>query len=578
MSEEASEESTFKILIASDNHLGYAERKPNLSQDSFRTFEEILQIAVKNEVDFVLLGGDLFHESQPSSYCLQRCTELLKKYCLGDRPVSIEFLSDQSEHFNHLKNPIVNYEDPDLNVSLPIFSIHGNHDSPNGNQLVSALDILSSTGLINYFGRWTDLSKVEIKPLLLKKGDTKLAIYGLSHISDQRLARLFQDKKVKMPYVGESDWFNILVLHQNRANRGIKNFIPDHVIPKFIDLVIWGHEHDCIMEPQQCMVGGPMVVQPGSSVATSLSEGEATDKHVGLLKIHKNMYKMIPIRLTSVRPFIFDDIVLCKPDTDDYDSEAPRDQAINDIKRKVEEMIQRATIKQEDNNQAPLLPLIRLIVKYYTEAQVLNSIRLGHMYENRVANPGEMFKFSNFVPKERQKKTNGVSSAEDNEFCDVDDWASRVEDVVEKYFENYARGDKMKVLSVKLMTQAVSRFVDVSDNDAMKVAFESQLNRTVSKLEERNADCDQIAESLEIIKQERIRDEDKEVIELAKEFEKERKRPKDTVEMDITNGDDDNDDCVQVVDEVSQRPARGRGSRGGAKAPRKTRARGARAK
>lgn len=65
-----------------------------------------------------------------------------------------------------------------------------------GNQLISALDVLSCSGLINYFGRWTDLSSVEVNPILLKKGVTKIALYGLSHIPDQRLARLFQENKV----------------------------------------------------------------------------------------------------------------------------------------------------------------------------------------------------------------------------------------------------------------------------------------------------------------------------------------------------------------------------------------------
>lgn len=54
------------------------------------------------------------------------------RYCFGDTPVSIEFLSDQSVNFKHLRNPVVNYEDPNLNISLPIFSIHGNHDNPTG--------------------------------------------------------------------------------------------------------------------------------------------------------------------------------------------------------------------------------------------------------------------------------------------------------------------------------------------------------------------------------------------------------------------------------------------------------------
>ena len=28
--------------------------------------------------------------------------------------------------------PSVNYEDPDYNVGIPVFSIHGNHDDPTG--------------------------------------------------------------------------------------------------------------------------------------------------------------------------------------------------------------------------------------------------------------------------------------------------------------------------------------------------------------------------------------------------------------------------------------------------------------
>lgn len=51
-----------------------------LDQDTFDTFEEILQIAAGEEVDFILLGGDLFHHAKPSPYCIYKCTELLRRY------------------------------------------------------------------------------------------------------------------------------------------------------------------------------------------------------------------------------------------------------------------------------------------------------------------------------------------------------------------------------------------------------------------------------------------------------------------------------------------------------------------
>lgn len=58
--------------------------------------------------------------------------QLLRKYTLGDKPISFEFLSDQAQNFRDSLNKTVNYEDPNINVAYPVFSIHGNHDDPSG--------------------------------------------------------------------------------------------------------------------------------------------------------------------------------------------------------------------------------------------------------------------------------------------------------------------------------------------------------------------------------------------------------------------------------------------------------------
>ena len=197
-------EEVMKIMIATDNHLGYNEKDPVRGNDSFLAFEEILQIAVKNDVDFILLGGDLFHDADPSQNSLFQCMKLLRQYTLGSKPINIEFLSDQRLNFAECFNSTVNYEDPHLNVAIPVFSIHGNHDDPSGFGQLSTLDILATSGLVNYFGKWTDLRRLEVNPLLMKKGETNLAIFGLSHIHDSRLHRLFEDYKVVMKRPPES--------------------------------------------------------------------------------------------------------------------------------------------------------------------------------------------------------------------------------------------------------------------------------------------------------------------------------------------------------------------------------------
>lgn len=149
--EETDEDSTFKILIATDIHLGYLEKHPirgtsgvqvylfdiqifslSLGNDSFVTFEEILNYGKTLKADFILLGGDLFHENKPSRKSLQKCMDLLRKYCLGPEENSFQFLSDPEVNFKDCCTPGVNFEDPNLRIALPIFSIHGNHDDPCG--------------------------------------------------------------------------------------------------------------------------------------------------------------------------------------------------------------------------------------------------------------------------------------------------------------------------------------------------------------------------------------------------------------------------------------------------------------
>jgi DNA repair exonuclease SbcCD nuclease subunit len=82
-------------MVATDIHLGYGEKKENIgkwnfrkfyskilefqkfkrnipAEDSFNTFEEILELANSRNVDLILLGGDLFHESSPSTNSMNR--------------------------------------------------------------------------------------------------------------------------------------------------------------------------------------------------------------------------------------------------------------------------------------------------------------------------------------------------------------------------------------------------------------------------------------------------------------------------------------------------------------------------
>lgn len=177
----------------------------------------------------------------------------------------------------------------------------------------SAMDLFHTINYVNYFGKYTNLNEVHIKPILMSKGTQKLALYGLSHIPDKRLVKLLREKKVTIdkPNDEEGKFINILTLHQNRAgNRGADNYVKEEYLPKFMDFVFWGHEHDYEWKPKE--VGGNKfsLLQLGSSVATSLSEGESKPKFIGLLEISNDTYQYTPIKLQTVRPMIFKTIDL----------------------------------------------------------------------------------------------------------------------------------------------------------------------------------------------------------------------------------------------------------------------------
>lgn len=69
-------DNVIRIMVATDNHLGYGEKDAVRGEDSFTAFEEILEMAVAEDVDMILLGGDLFHDAVPSQNSIYKCVQI----------------------------------------------------------------------------------------------------------------------------------------------------------------------------------------------------------------------------------------------------------------------------------------------------------------------------------------------------------------------------------------------------------------------------------------------------------------------------------------------------------------------
>jgi hypothetical protein len=66
------DDDTIRIMLSTDNHVGYAEDDNVRGNDSFAALEEVLYLAKFYRCDMVLLAGDLFHDNRPTRRTLYK--------------------------------------------------------------------------------------------------------------------------------------------------------------------------------------------------------------------------------------------------------------------------------------------------------------------------------------------------------------------------------------------------------------------------------------------------------------------------------------------------------------------------
>lgn len=162
-------------------------------------------------------------------------------------------------------------------------------------------------------------------------------------------------------------------------------------MPEFLDLVIWGHEHECRIRPEFNELQRFFVTQPGSSVITSLSESELAPKHVGVLKINAKSFKLEQLPLRTVRPFMMDTVILNELTLKDTDknSEIKLEQF---LVRRIDKIIDECNKNRYYCEKQPNKPLVRLKVDFTgTNFEPINEIRFAQKMVGKLANPKNIF-------------------------------------------------------------------------------------------------------------------------------------------------------------------------------------------
>ena len=234
-------EAVFKFAHLADCHIG-ANRDPVLEKLELAAFSKAMETCVQENVDFVLIAGDLFHANLPDMHVANEAVKKMKEV---------------------------------KDAGIPIYVIYGSHDySPNA---TSIIDILDSTGLI----------KKVVKGEVV---DGKLRL------------EVFTDPKTKAKLVGisgrkaglEKNYFEILDREHLEAEEGFKIFafhsavselkpeilaqmesVPVSLLPKGFNYYASGHVH---RRTESGFPGYERVVFPGPLFAGYPRDLEDTAK------------------------------------------------------------------------------------------------------------------------------------------------------------------------------------------------------------------------------------------------------------------------------------------------------------
>ena len=261
-----------------------------------------------------------------------------------------------------------------------------------------------------------------------------------------------------------------------------------------MDLVVWGHEHECLIHPRENPETGFKVMQPGSSVATSLVPGEAVAKHVAIVSITGREFKSEPVRLKSVRPFKMREIALAEDKV--TKKLAKKEHNRSEITRRlieiVEELIAEANAEwnelQDDTETdaseqtTPPAPLIRLRVEYTAPEGGLfdceNPQRFSNRFTGRVANVNDVVQFHRRKAGAGRKAQSTADLPPSSALADM-----TIDNVkVEKLVREFLTAQSLTILPQNSFGDAVSQFVDKDDKHAMELFVAESLKSQVKHL------------------------------------------------------------------------------------------------
>lgn len=269
----------FRVMHISDTHLGSRiYMSDDRENDFYDAFREAIEIAVHENVDFIVHSGDLFDTWSPSNFALAR---------FRDSALSIR------------------------EAGIPMYTIMGDHDRPKRSDYPAA-------EIFNFLGVRL-LGKDGVESVVHSKDGDDILVAGISNMKGFR-RNMLPDEYRKADEMAASFTNSILMSHQ-----GITGFLYDEAceaspsdLPVNFSYLAFGHVHDWALKDY----GGRIFSYAGSTELKSIREIPAfirNGKSINMITIDNGTAKVERRRLSTVRfQFALEtDAVNYKKDIDD---------------------------------------------------------------------------------------------------------------------------------------------------------------------------------------------------------------------------------------------------------------------
>lgn len=254
-----------KFAHLSDIHIG-SWRDPKLREASTSAFIKAMDICIQENVDFVLISGDLFNTSLPT----------------------IERLKIVVAHLRELKKR-----------NIPVYVIAGSHDfSPSGKTM---LDVLEKAGLfINVVKGDIVDGALQLRFTIDQKTGAKIAgMLGKKGLLDKKYYERLELKNLEQEEGFKIFMFHTAITEFKPSDLELMDSVPLSLFPKHFNYYAGGHVHAVF---QQSIEQYGLFTYPGALFPNNFKELEKF--HYGGFYIYdeniENNLRYIPVELYSV--------------------------------------------------------------------------------------------------------------------------------------------------------------------------------------------------------------------------------------------------------------------------------------